>query len=117
MHFSYFPQTGLVLTPEQERQPVLKFVQEAVEKAAPTEQLKAGLCAALYSMESSAVYCTVLYCIVLYCIVLYYNMSYYIILYHIMLYYIILYHIMLYSLFLCRFGEKYDCKRLLHGSI
>ena len=66
MHFSYFPQTGLVLTPEQERQPVLKFVQEAVEKAAPTEQLKAGLCAALYSMESSAVYCNVLYCIVLY---------------------------------------------------
>ena len=70
MHFSYFPQTGLVLTPEQERQPVLKFVQEAVEKAAPTEQLKAGLCAALYSMESSAVYCNVLYCIVLYCNVL-----------------------------------------------
>jgi hypothetical protein len=36
-----------VLTPEQERQPVLKFVQEAVEKAAPSQELKAGRCSVL----------------------------------------------------------------------
>ena len=39
----YYEQSGLVLTPEQERQPVLKFVQEAVEKAAPQEVAKAGI--------------------------------------------------------------------------
>ena len=37
----YYEQTGLNLTPEQEKQRVLKFVQEAVEKFAPTETLKA----------------------------------------------------------------------------
>ena len=37
----YYEQTGLSLTPEQEKQPVLKFVQEAVEKYTPTETLKA----------------------------------------------------------------------------
>ena len=37
----YYEQTGLNLTPEQEKQPVLKFVQEAVEKFTPTETLKA----------------------------------------------------------------------------
>ena len=31
-----------MLTAEQERQPVLKFVQEAVEKAAPNQEVKAG---------------------------------------------------------------------------
>ena len=41
--FLYFFQTGLVLTTEQERQPVLKFVQEAVEKAAPNQEVKAGM--------------------------------------------------------------------------
>jgi hypothetical protein len=38
----YYEQTGLVLTDEQERQPVLQFVIEAVEKAAPVGQVKAG---------------------------------------------------------------------------
>ena len=37
----YYEQTGLNLTSEQEKQPVLKFVQEAVEKFTPTETLKA----------------------------------------------------------------------------
>jgi ATPase subunit of ABC transporter with duplicated ATPase domains len=39
----YYEQTGLVLTDEQERQPVLQFVIEAVEKAAPVGQVKAGI--------------------------------------------------------------------------
>jgi hypothetical protein len=37
----YYEQTGLNLTAEQEKQPVLKFVQEAVEKFTPQETLKA----------------------------------------------------------------------------
>ena len=36
VRIGYYEQTGLILTPDQEKQPVLKFVQEAVEKAQPT---------------------------------------------------------------------------------
>ena len=38
----YYEQKGLLLTPEQEKLPVLKFVQEEVERGAPQEKLKAG---------------------------------------------------------------------------
>jgi len=39
----YYEQTGITLTPDQEKQPVLRFVQEAVEKAAPSvEKAKPG---------------------------------------------------------------------------
>lgn len=37
----YYEQTGLNITAEQEKQPVLKFVQEAVEKFTPQDTLKA----------------------------------------------------------------------------
>lgn len=37
VRIGYYVQKGLDLTPEQEKMPVLKFVQEAVEKAAPSE--------------------------------------------------------------------------------
>ncbi len=33
VRIGYYEQTGLVLTPEQETQPVLRFVQEAVDRA------------------------------------------------------------------------------------
>ena len=70
-----------MLTPEQERQPVLKFVQEAVEKAAPSQELKAGQWRTLLvyygagktciyrDVWSMAVVCAVLSCTVLLCIV------------------------------------------------
>jgi len=38
----YYEQQGLILTPEQEKQPVLKYVQEAVEKGTVREKAKAG---------------------------------------------------------------------------
>ena len=38
----YYEQKGLLLTPEQEKMPVLKFVQEEVEKATPQEKVKVG---------------------------------------------------------------------------
>ena len=38
----YYDQVGLNLTPDQEKMPVLKFVQEAVEKGAPQSTLKAA---------------------------------------------------------------------------
>ncbi len=38
----YYEQTGLILTPEQETQPVLRFVQEAVDRATMTVNTNAG---------------------------------------------------------------------------
>lgn len=38
VRIGYYEQTGLALTAEQEKQPVLKFVQEAVEKGAPEKE-------------------------------------------------------------------------------
>eukprot|EP01041_Mallomonas_annulata_P006571 gene6571-13295_t len=42
VRIGYFEQTGLALDAEQLKQPVIKFVQEAVEKAAPSERPKSA---------------------------------------------------------------------------